>query len=151
MNARPVLLGMNNPLSRRAEHALYPDPVNCTGWRIWKMLHARTGASQDDYLEAFDRRNLLNAKTWSLADARWAAGEARRDLRDRTVIILGAEPVKALDLPPVLLHPQVIDGVTWRQMPHPSGQNPWYHKPDNRLVAELLLEELYETWRGADA
>lgn len=140
---KPVLLGMNNPLSSRPEHALYPHPVGCTGHRIWKMLEVRTRASQEDYLEAFDRRNLLGVQTWRMADAREAASHFIREMNGRVVLVLGAEPRDALRLPPLLVKPQDLHGVTWRQLPHPSGRNLWYNVPENKHLAELLLEELY--------
>lgn len=140
---KPVLLGMNNPLSSRPEHALYPEPPRCTGWNLWKMLHDKTGATQEQYLEAFDRRNLLNARRWDARQARAAANSLVDLLQGRVVVVLGAEVVHALGLPRLLLHPQVSRGVTWRQLPHPSGRCHWYNDPKNREVASLLLEELY--------
>ncbi len=140
---KPVLLGMNNPLSSRPEHALYPEPVGCTGYNLWKLLHTRTGASPGEYLEAFDRRNLLSARVWRKPDATKAAQYWTQMLQGREVVVLGAEPRDALRLPVLLVHPQEIGGVTWRQLPHPSGRNLWYNVPGNREVAELLMEELY--------
>lgn len=149
MTMKPILLGMNNPLSSRPEHALYPDPVGCTGHRIWRMLHARTQASQEEYLEAFDRRNLLGTRTWCTDQARDAASHFIREACGRVVLVLGAEPRDALRLPRLLVKPLVMHGVTWRQLPHPSGRNLWYNNPENRHVAELLLEELYRNTHQA--
>lgn len=143
---RPLLLGMNNPLSPHPRHALYPSPVNCTGWRLWKMLHARTGASPEEYLETFERRNLLSARVWSRTQAREAAARFRlleAELEGRVVVVLGEEPRQLLGLPKQLVHPVVRYGVTYRQLPHPSGRCHWYNHPTQRAVAELLLEELY--------
>lgn len=134
---------MNNPLSSRPEHALYPSPVGCTGHRLWVMLNRRTGASEEEYLEAFDRRNLLCAQTWNKAEAQDAASHLIREVRGRVVLVLGADVRDILKLPVKLVHPQELYGVTWRQLPHPSGRNPWYNERGNREVAELLLEELY--------
>ena len=144
---RPVLLGMNNPLSSRPEHALYPEPVNCTGWRLWQMLRARTGATQDEYLEAFDRRNILSARVRKMSEARVAAERLWSELRGRHVVLLGAEPRDALRIPVLMVKPQEVGGVTWRQLPHPSGRNLWYSVSENRAMAELLLEELFVNWR----
>jgi hypothetical protein len=140
---KPVIVGMNNPLSGRSEHALYPFPEGCTGHRLWVLLNKRTGASQEDYLEAFERRNLLNERVWNLNKARDAASKLILEMRGRTVLVLGAEVRTVLKLPVMLVHPQELWGVTWRQLPHPSGRNPWYMKAGNREVAELLLEELF--------
>lgn len=140
---KPVILGMNNPLSDDPRHALYPAPVNCTGWRLWRMLNARTGANRSQYLEAFDRLNILHARSWNTSQAREAAEAIIILLQGRTVVVLGAQPVAALRLPVLLVKPQEVHGVTWRQVPHPSGRNPWYNVPENRAMVELLLEELY--------
>lgn len=154
---RPILLGMNNPLSRRPEHALYPAPSGCTGWRLWSMLHARTGATKHEYLEVFDRRNLLSSQQWKMADARQAAEGLCGELESvrpelLTVVVLGAEPAAALGLSPQpLILPFHRGGVLYRRLPHPSGRNLWYNDPAQRAVAELLLEELYTTYREATA
>jgi len=165
--AKPILIGMNNPVSTRAGHELYPLPDGCTGNRIWKMLSARTGATMRQYLETFERRNLVRGAAFDKVQARAKAYEYVVELRDsgRTVVLLGNEVRRAFDfvlrgdgslfgdegLPPVLVHPTVIGGVTWRQIPHPSGLNRWYNEPENVKVVELLLEELYLDASRGDA
>jgi hypothetical protein len=142
-DARPVLLGMNNPLSVRLEHALYPHPPGCTGWRIWKMLEEVTGATRLEYVRAFDRVNLVTG-AWS-AEAAVLAGEAlRARWRGRVVVVLGDQPRRALGLPRLFLHPQTtLDGVTWRQIPHPSGRNHFYNDAGARALVGQMLAELY--------
>lgn len=145
---KPIILGMNNPISSDPAHALYPSPEGCTGHRLWRMLNARTGCSRSEYLEAFERRNLISQKTWpNMGLARAAASEFLRELCSRTepltVLVLGAEPRDALRLPRVLVKPVEMYGVTWRLVPHPSGRNLWYNVKGNRETVELLLEELY--------
>lgn len=137
-----VIVGMNNPLSMRPELALWPDPAGCTGWHLWRMLHRRCGASKRDYVRAFDRTNLVIGP-WSSSAARERAGVMAKELRGRTAIVLGLEVARAFRLPRLLIHPQEIDGVVWRQVPHPSGRNHWYNNADNRAMVELLLEEMY--------
>ncbi len=170
--SKPLLIGMNNPLSQRDGHALYPAPEGCTGHRLWAMLNSRTGASRLQYLECFDRRNLVTGREWDRLAARARAYEMVCELRDsgRTVVLLGNSVREAFHfvltdveiedherglaatykggLPPLLVHPQVAGGCTWRQIPHPSGRNKWYDVQENRKVVELLMEELYEAHRG---
>lgn len=142
---RPLILGMNNPISSAPEHALFPAPEGCTWHRLWVMLHDRTQASRGAYLQAFERRNLVLGRRWSPVMAREAAGPLIEELRGsgRTVVVLGAEVRDALRLPRLLIKPQELHGVVWRQLPHPSGRNLWFNNPENRELACLLLEELY--------
>lgn len=144
---KTVLLGMNNPLSAQARYALYPHPPNCAGWRLWRMLEERCGVTAMDYVEGFDRRNLLRSLEWKPREARAAAEKLLPQLEGRTVIVLGAAVRDALRLPPVLVKPVVDRGVTFRQLPHPSGRCRWYNDPKHRKVAGLLLEEEYERGR----
>jgi len=141
---RPVLLGMNNPLSVRPEHALWPSPPGCAGYRLWQMVSDGVpgGVSVGSYVRVFDRRNVLRGP-WDQRAARRAASGLTRDLRGRSVVVLGNQAREALGLPRLLVHPQVIDDVTWRQLPHPSGRNRWYNDPGCRELASQLLASLY--------
>jgi hypothetical protein len=149
----PVILGMNNPLSMDPRYALWPDPPGCSGWRLWKMLEERTGASQEDYVAGFERRNVLTG-LWSASAARGVlfgergetvlpiAGSLVDQLRGRTVVLLGEAPRRVLGLRPDLVVPQVLYGVTWRCVPHPSGLCRWYNDRTNRETVGMLLENL---------
>jgi hypothetical protein len=159
---KPILIGMNNPLSTRPGHELYPLPEGCTGNRLWKILHARTGASMSQYRDAFERRNLVRGLEYDRIAARARAYETVLELRGsgRTVVLLGNAVREAFHyvlrdgvllgntdyttgLPPLLVHPQEAGGCIWRQIPHPSGRNLWYNEQKNVKVVELLMEELY--------
>lgn len=140
---RSVLLGMNNPLSRRPEHALFPYPPGCTGHRIFEMLSTKIpDIYRKDYLDGFERVNMLTG-SWSMRRARERAPELVERFRGRTVVVLGQAPRLALGLPEQLVHPLDRDGVSWRQLPHPSGRNRWYNDPKNREIAASLLAELF--------
>ena len=168
--SRPILIGMNNPLSLRPGHELYPAPEGCTGHRLWQLLHSRTGASRLQYIDAFERRNLVRGRAWDRLTARVRAHEMVCELRGsgRTIVLLGGSVREAFDwalsnasaphevvgmalwsgeptetLPKLLVHPQEVAGCTWRQVPHPSGRNLWYNDPENRKVVAMLMEELY--------
>lgn len=159
---KPLLVGMNNPISTRPGHELYPLPEGCTGNRLWKMLHQRTGASMRQYTETFERRNLVRGLEYDKTKARARAYETLIELRGsgRTVVLLGASVREAFDwalrngslgllfggscgIPPVLVHPQEAGGCIWRQIPHPSGRNIFYNDEKNREVVAMLMEELY--------
>jgi hypothetical protein len=145
-DTRPVLLAMNNPVSSRPEHALVPYPPGCTGWRILEMLRERLpDVTKSQYLEAFDRRNLVDGKEWLPGEARDRAVEVIQELRGREVVVLGAATRKIIGLPELLVHPLQWKGATWRQLPHPSGRNLWYNDRTCRMLASCLLAELYES------
>jgi hypothetical protein len=139
----PVLVGLHNPQSDYPQFALYPLPGGCTGNHIWKMLNSRTGATQEDYCRWFDRRNLVDSKTWDEEAAYAAAPALWEKLRGRTVVVLGQVARTVLQLPPVEpIYWRVDAGVRWCHLPHPSGRCMWYNDEFNRECAAILLEEL---------
>jgi len=141
---KTVLLGMNNPVSSRPEHALFPYPPGCTGYRVWQLLRTRMpDVSRSDYLSGFDRVNLIHSRTWDKAAALHSARRLPSLYQGRTILVFGAAVRDALGLPEVLIHPVHKDGCEWRQLPHPSGRCRWYNDPDCAALAAALLEELY--------
>jgi hypothetical protein len=101
---------------------------------LWRTVHEVCGITREEYRDRFDRR----------------AGNSVAALKETppsrgTVVVLGREIAEAFDLPDVgWIIPLVRDGVAWRQVPHPSGRNPWYFVLEHRLVVGLLLEELMQ-------
>lgn len=156
---KPLILGMNSPPNMDPKYVLWPDPPRCAGWRLWKMLEERTGASQRDYTEGFDRRNILTG-SWSASAARGilfgdrgeavlpVPGSLIDRLRGREVVLLGEAPRCVIGLQPDLIVPQDRYGVTWRSIPHPSGLCRWYNDRTNRETVALLLENLWRAGRG---
>lgn len=146
---RPLLLGMNNPLSDDPEFDLYPYPEGCTGWRLWQLLPE--GTTRHQYLAAFDRRNLLRARAWDARAARAAAAELLPRLEGRFVVVLGTQVRAALGLlpaEPLEVRVQRVSGdvfdfdLTWLAFPHPSGRNRWFNDPANRRAAAAALAGL---------
>jgi hypothetical protein len=146
---KPVLIGENNPQFGDAEHALWPEPPNGTGANILKMLREHLpDLTQREYVLGFDRRNILDSKTWNDRAAREAAAPLWSELGGRRIVLLGSKVFHSIhgkDTTP----PQPIDWVTdfedrtWCLLPHPSVKNLWYNDPINRAAAEMLLAELY--------
>lgn len=139
-----VLLGMNNPVSSDPKFALWPAPVGCAGWRLWKMLENGFGVTVRQYLSWFERRNLVSEREWSSAVARAAARELRPELAGRRVAVFGRQVWDALRLPRVT----PLDGLTHGQttllyVPHPSGLSRWYNEPANRESAARAIMWLY--------
>lgn len=149
LDKRAVLLGMNNPLRKDPRFALFPAPVNSTGYRLYMLLKMRIpDISRLDYINGFERVNLLNSVKWSKADA-WAEAEHFPSrYRGRTIVVLGEAVREALELPKVLIHPVRRYGCTWRQIPHPSGLCRWYNDPECAELAAIMLAELYEKGRA---
>ena len=146
---RPVLIGMNNPLSDQDGHQLYPHPEGCTGHRLWMMLHERLPqVGRRQYLDTFERRNLVTGVHWSTPLGRQSAARMSAEFwgSGRTIVVLGEDVRRCFGLPKLLVEPLVVDGCTWRQLPHPSGRNLWYNDAKNRKLAGLLLEELYAAY-----
>lgn len=149
---KPLILGMNNPLSDDPEFDLYPYPEGSAGHRLWKLLPE--GTTRNQYMAAFDRRNLLHARKWDAREARHAAQDLLPELVGRLVVLLGTEVRSALGLPAVvplsmhesLLRPDASPGtqimLRWVALPHPSGRNLWYNNEDNRLRAGDLLDRI---------
>ena len=138
---RVALIGMNNPLSEDPRHALFPHPPGCTGWRIWQMLRARTGATKTDYLRAFHRYNLGNERHWhrEKAEAYWKILEPTLTENFDTIVLLGAAVRQAADI--LVSNLYVTRALI--ALPHPSGLNRWYNDDRNRQIVEIILEELY--------
>ena len=147
-----TIVGMNNPLSRRPEHALWPQPDGCSGHRLWLMATARTGITQDEWIAMTDRRNLCTGD-WDRDQARLQARAWIPELSGRTTILLGAEVAncfpstglmcqwaKSWGSPPRAANP-------WIHIPHPSGRNHYYNDPKNVACVEVLLGDLVELCR----
>lgn len=143
---KPILLGMNNPLSDDPDYDLYPYPEGCAGWRLWQMLPA--GTTHRQYLDAFERRNLLRARAWNARAAREAARELAPVLDGRLVVLLGTEVRAALGLPrvePLSRGACELEDAHFEYiaMPHPSGRNLWFNTQANLEAARAMLLELY--------
>lgn len=140
---------MNNPVSQAPGHELYPAPEGCTGHRLWSMLNGRRPeVTRKMYLDAFERRNLVVGVHFDKKLAQAAAERVYAEFwgSGRTVVLLGRDVQKAfgpMGVPPLLVHPQISGGTTWRQVPHPSGRNLWYNEKKHTDLVAVLLEELY--------
>ena len=162
---RPLLVGLQNPLSDDPRYALYPEPDGCAGHRLYEMLGAPWG--RNDYLRAFDRVNLLRGHErvggrGYAARLRHAGAKLSDEIVSRSsrfVVLLGADVYRAVLRPtggprtkvPWLAwqrfgFPGPPDLVAWMAnflaLPHPSGRNRWYNVPGNREAAARELRRL---------
>lgn len=112
---RVLLVGESNPHSSDPRHALHPHPPGAAGSRLCKIL----GMQPCEYLEKFDRVNLLRTAEWSPVKARNAA----RKLTHRRRILLGARVAAAHG---IKFYPfcrfTLEDDVRVLILPHPSGR-----------------------------
>lgn len=153
-DTRPLLIGMNNPLSTRPRYALWPDPPGCSGHRLWSLLNDAYEVTREEYVAAFDRVNLVVGP--------WDATVARREVD--LLVASGALECRTA----VLLGRSVQDAFGWRRresldsevcsmttghgaaysttlvaLPHPSGMCRWYNDPENRRRAGVVLADLF--------
>lgn len=157
---KPFLIGLSNPYSSDPAHALFPYPPRSAGHRLWRMLHElpehllttsqarHASVSKERYICAFERRNLtmvVNAKARHLT--KMAHLHLERIPPGSQVVLLGHEVRRAfsaalrLEIRSELVHPQVIEGITWRWLPHPSGRVRLYNDPVLRMIAGMVLAD----------
>lgn len=140
---------MNNPLSMIPGYELFPAPQGCTGYRLWRMLdeHVSGGVLRKQYLDRFERRNLVVGVDFDRVAARARAIEIEDELlRKRCSIVLLGEDVRRAfrHEKRAACTPYVMDGMCeFYQVPHPSGRNLWYNEPGNAAKVGRLLARLY--------
>jgi hypothetical protein len=102
-------------------------------------LREFTPLGEDDYKRLFDRRNLLGSFD---DDPTEKAIEFKQSLKEGDQVILLGEAVRrSLEIPKVLIHPLTVDGIIYRQIPHPSGLTRFYNTATTRwLVAQTLFD-----------
>lgn len=107
------------------------------------MLFTADGSYSDqDYLELFDRRNLLTSME---DDPHEAAVRFKNTLsKGDQIVLLGEAVRRSLDLPKMLIHPLTVDGITYRQIPHPSGRNRFYNDPALKFLVGDMLRSLVQ-------
>lgn len=126
---KPVLLGMNNPYSYDDYYALYPEPENSAGARLCAMFLAageRAGypVTRQNYIDGFERRNLVRGDEWSMTRAKAAALPLFPLLQGKKVVICGKSVLKAMELRDhgwLTWSNRARDPVDYINIPHPSG------------------------------
>lgn len=136
---KPLLVGESNPRSGDPRHALYPWPPGCAGARLCTIL----GVSEAEYLDLFDRVNLVGGTKWT---ARVARETARRVAAERPghLVLLGVRVCDAFGVPWEPFHSHLRPGAWGRfwVLPHPSGRSRVWNTPGSRLTARALLHPL---------
>lgn len=122
--------------------------------KVGRKLADLAGLSYHDYLQAFDRRNLLNyypgpakvgeGDSFLVAEAKTAAVRMRPQLAGRVVILLGASVAEAFGYGKVPLT-EWTRCYAWgaeflmAKVPHPSGVNRWWNDYENVRRVEMFL------------
>lgn len=140
---RVLLLGEQNPYGGDPSFALYPAPDGCSGHRLCCRI---LGLSRKEYLERFDRRNVLeHPGKWNAREARVAASRALGT--HRRVVALGAKVAAALGLStePFRSHNLLLHGEEERYLlvlPHPSGLSRAWNVPGAYERARRMVFDL---------
>lgn len=125
--SRVWLIGENNPYGSAPEFVLYPAPRGCTGERLCRALEL----DPDEYLETFERRNLLAVLKWSVHVAREAAARILSEAgAGDALVLLGGKVTAAFGLKFEPLTTQTTaTGHTALISPHPSGLSRVWNQP----------------------
>lgn len=149
---KPLLIGMNNPGSQKPEHAFYPWPPRCSGARILSFInfHEKMSGmdmtSRHDFLDMFDRMNVLQEPAWDQKAARMQAPRVLTEMRGRRSFVFGFKTSDALGLK----RTQGLDFVLFDidptieyvVLPHPSGMCRAYNDSCfKQSVGRMLLEK----------
>ncbi len=142
---RVWLIGESNPYGSDPEFDLYPSPRSCAGWR---MYHFVLGLDEDDYLDTFERRNLLRTARWSAPAARAAAEAVAQECAragGAALVLLGAKVAAAFgqsDFKGAMLREGLLTAYATPVLviPHPSGLSRAWNEPDvtERVRAAVL-------------
>lgn len=108
-----------------------------------------SGMKLDEFVVAFERRNVLSSRTWSSREAKKVGEKLRRDVANRRVVVLGKSAWKALDLPRSAkwfscwkTFNDCGSHFTAFLVPHPSGRCRTYNDPKNRRKLRTLMRQL---------
>ena len=153
---RPVVLGLNNPYSADPKDALGVKPEGSAGNRLWLMVkdaanRAGRDFTEEDYLEGFDRRNLMNAHFYNHDIAVKRRSKVLHELQRKVVVTCGTGVLRALGLRHTGFHLEAQAGVgfIYYVIPHPSGLTREYNSQETRQrVGDLMLRLLDETKRS---
>lgn len=144
-DTRPVIVGMNNPLSASPRAALLPHPRGSSGWNLWRMARDVCGVSRAEFRRSFDFVNLCDDQVWCPLAARRKYEALESAWQGRRVVLLGAAVLGVLrqTRPSSGLKWQShASGYQWCWAPHPSGLCREYNDPMARRAVGLRLEEL---------
>jgi hypothetical protein len=138
---KPLLVGEMNPYSSLEQYDLWPHPEGCSGHRL---CHAILEMTEEQYLAAFDRLNLVRGRDWCPDEARFRAATIRHD----RIILLGAKVCRAFELGYQAFRTTAVGTKRILMLPHPSGLNRQWNDPHAapaaREAVRIFAPEVYE-------
>ena len=139
---KPLLVGELNPYGADPRAALWPAPVNSSGWRLCTKI---LGMTPRTYLRNFDRMNLC-AGTWSKVTAKTAALDIMAH-REGPLVLLGAKVCDAFGVAyqPFSVQLNLLDPRNEiLVLPHPSGRCFAWNDPEANLRAQKVIQKLLD-------
>jgi uracil-DNA glycosylase len=154
---RYIVVGEDDPSGSPAAEALLPLPIGGLGHRLLAILRI----SQGDYLRDFRRANLCQRR-WDPKEAKRSAAKIVLENRERLpVIMLGDRVSQAFgfDFRPFVVYygvraswmgpgedssPDDLRAIRFACLPHPSGRNRMWNRPDCAESARTAFRGLTE-------
>lgn len=157
---KPLIIG-----EAPSKNEVLPRPIS---GRVGKRLASLCGLTLEEFLQHFDRVNLLHVRQdtkekgfeFDVKAARIEAGRIMSTLvRDQVVLLLGRRVANAFGFQKHAYFEQLFFigrsnmcinpgmGPDVRVMPHPSGVNRWYNEPANWKQAEEFMRRIVERTR----
>lgn len=115
---KPIIVGELDSCATDSVLVLYPEPRYTPGWRL---CHLILGLRREDYVEQFDRRNLLTGTKWSTKKAQAAADQLWLESEGAPLILLGGLVARAFGVSERLFDVTLrSSGQPIIVLPHPS-------------------------------
>lgn len=136
---RVLFVGESNPYGEDERYALYDEPSTSAGGRFRRKV---LGVHRRTYFgERVERVNLCSG-WWEIKTARAAANKILTRPPNVVLVMLGRAVAKGFDLEeiPVYGSKQLTTGHLVVALPHPSGLNREWAKPDAVTRARAALK-----------
>jgi hypothetical protein len=143
---KPLLIGQAP--SRKGDPAkpLSRDPLAS------RLAHL-CGLTKEEYLDAFERVNILDAwpgkcgkgDAFPLAETRRNAALITADIRNERVVLLGKSVARSFGIKANVLKWFRFGAGRAIVLPHPSGVNRWYNDENNVIAARRIMRRLCKT------
>lgn len=137
-----LFVGDTTTISRPDNRMLSPfEEEDRVGHLLWQLAHARTGISQADYIELFDRRCLVRG-FWDVQSAidYWDSIKPFIFANYAYILIVGTKARMALGASELLPELGIVGNLAY--IPKTLPMNIFFHQRYTRAAAEILMEEM---------